>query len=477
MVSFRRFRWDKERQISKTTRSQYGDTLPIQASRQQSNQQATIKESLPVALFWNQVATLEESVRISHGTAGAKSAVKASLWKQAPVKQQHNQSGWDNSIQNRDEQAGDSWKKPPKKDQNQTERYYRVDEYGSTGRQVIEGYTIPQPARLDFHFAGNRYTPLITPSVYFELGFKTPNNAIQPKDSSRQSIYSSNRHNDQPIKLPWGFGNSSRDERYQARYGGETAPEITEKPEPEQPDIRDSYLLMNTITTVTLPDRTPVELNNLSISLDIDSFSWAFQAELWGATSLALVEPDQNGPKQVEVDINGWTWIFIIERYTSNRQLAREQYTIYGTSRTQLLAAPYAPQRSKSSASDLNAKQAIEEELQNTGFTSQLPELNEYTTPDWIIPGGTFSYQNRTPIKVIAQLTSTAGSVIIPARDSDTLSIQPRYPASPWAWDSRHYGQHYPCRHGHQHKRQLEARTPVQRSVCLRHPCRRSREC
>ena len=37
-------------------------------------------------------------------------------------------------------------------------------------------------------------------------------------------------------------------------------------------------------------------------------------------------------------------------------------------------------------------------------------------------------------MQVLAKLASTSGSVIIPARDSDTLNIQPRYPASPWAW-------------------------------------------
>lgn len=53
----------------------------------------------------------------------------------------------------------------------------------------------------------------------------------------------------------------------------------------------------------------------------------------------------------------------IIERYSTNRRFGDERYTIYGSSRTQLLAAPYAPQRSKSNSANLNAKQAITEEL------------------------------------------------------------------------------------------------------------------
>ena len=197
---------------------------------------------------------------------------------------------------------------------------------------------------------------------------------------------------------------------------------------------------MNTITSVVLPERTAIELPNIEISLDIDSFSWSLTGEVWGATSLAMIEPDQNGPKQIEVDINGWKWVFIIERYNTDRRFGTERYTVYGSSRTQLLAAPYAPLRNKSSNSSINAKQAITEELSGssgeTGFTVNYPNLNDYETPDWIMPGGTFSYQNQTAMQVVARIAGTAGSVIIPSRDSDQLNIQPRYPSSPWSWDA-----------------------------------------
>ena len=171
---------------------------------------------------------------------------------------------------------------------------------------------------------------------------------------------------------------------------------------------------MNTIRVVTLPDRIAIEMKDMEISLDIDSFSWAFQGELWGASSLAMVEPDSSGPKQIEVDINGWKWVFIIERYTSSRAFGKERYVVYGTSRTQLLAAPYAPLRSKSSSSDINAKQAITEELLNTGFTAAYLDTDDYDTT---------------------------------------------------------------CQHGGQPQRQLATRTGIQRRLCVRHLCRRSRQC
>ncbi|WP_157674040.1 hypothetical protein [Endozoicomonas ascidiicola] len=289
---------------------------------------------------------------------------------------------------------------------------------------------------INFIFDDALYTPAENGSVFFQIGDIPPALPAIPTDTKRMFGFGSNRTNDNSVVIPWGFGQKAKDEEVQGSYGGETDPDIVEKPELEQPDIRESYLLMNTITTVVLPDRIPLELPSLEISLDIDSFSWSFTGQLIGATNIAMVEPDENGPKQIEVDINGWKWIFIIERYSTDRRFGNERYTIYGSSRTQLLAAPYAPMRSKSNSSDLNAKQAIIEELANTGFTAIYPDLNDYSTPDWIMPGGSFSYQNQTAMQVVAKIATTAGSVIIPSRDADQLNIQPRYPASPWAWNT-----------------------------------------
>lgn len=39
-------------------------------------------------------------------------------------------------------------------------------------------------------------------------------------------------------------------------------------------------------------------------------------------------------------------------------------------------------------------------------------------------------------MQVVAEITGTAGSVVIPRRDADQLTIQPRYPSSPWAWNN-----------------------------------------
>ena len=180
------------------------------------------------------------------------------------------------------------------------------------------GYLIP--SLLNFRFAGIPYSPETTPAVYFRMGRLVDAKVIQPRDS-KPTLYLPEQPSRGSAGYPAvGLRQKAKDESVTGNYGGEKDPEVIEKPQPEQPEIRESYLLMNIITAVVLPARTPLELPSMEISLDIDSFSWSFTGQLWGASNIALVEPDKSGPKQIEVNINGWKWIFIIERYSTDRR-------------------------------------------------------------------------------------------------------------------------------------------------------------
>ena len=414
----------------------YSTSRPVSTTRQQNSHSASTPEARTLGLFWGTIAKKGAVVSFHHGQSQAKEKTTGDQWQQIVSKDSHQKAEWDQSVQATDEKHRDRWNKPPEKNRSQLSPFRRVDEFNPPHQTDKIGYLIPTANLLNFTFDGHPYSPQATPAVYFRMGRPVEARVIQPRDSRRVSSFQSNRSEDQPVIVPWGFGQKALDEKVKGKYGGEKDPDVIEKPEPEQPEIRESYLLMNIITTVVLPERIPLELPSMEISLDIDSFSWSFTGQLFGASNIALVQPDENGPKQIEVDINGWKWVFIIERYSTNRRFGDERYTLYGSSRTQLLAAPYAPLRSKSNTSALNAKQAITEELANTGFAATYPDLNDYSTPDWVMPGGSFSYQSQTAMQVVARIAGTAGSVVIPSRNSDQLNIQPRYPASPWAWNT-----------------------------------------
>ncbi len=426
--------WQTGASRQQSNKAGFSDSRPVSTTRMQHSHDARPVEAESIGLFWGAVAKKQTTVSFSHGQSQKKEANTRSHWQKSRAVDNQKQQRWDQTVKPTDDTLHEYWQQPPEKDRYQSSPFSSVDKYGQANQVDGVGYDIPGAGLLNFRFAGLPYSPEATPDIYFRMGVRQQQKVIQPRDRTTGSHYQSNQMMDEPVIIPWGFGNKARDESVTGNYGGETDPNVVEKPQPEQPEIRESYLLMNIITTVTLPARTVIDLHDIEIELDIDSQSWNLTGQLWGASSLALIEPDAGGPKEVEVNINGWTWVFIIDRYSTDRRFGNERYTVTGTSRSQLLAAPYAPKRSKSSASNINAKQAITEELTNTGFSATYPNLSDYSTPDWIIPGGVFSYQQQTPMEVIMRLTTSAGSVVIPARNSDQLNIQPRYPASPWKW-------------------------------------------
>ena len=227
---------------------------------------------------------------------------------------------------------------------------------------------------------------------------------------------------------------------------------------------------MNTISVVTLTDQQPLDVTELAIELDIDSFTWQLSAQINNRASLNRVTPDQNGPKEIEVTINGWRWVFIVERYEASRSFNRERYRIHGESRTKLLAAPYAPLRSDSESSPINAKQAAIQQLENTGFTLDWQSEGDFVTPDWTFPENTFSYHEQTPMQVIAQIATTAGAVVIPSVSGKRCAHRPTSLSAKsvgLAARNRDYTPHNSREHGYQPVSPMETGTvSIMRLMC-----------
>jgi hypothetical protein len=193
---------------------------------------------------------------------------------------------------------------------------------------------------------------------------------------------------------------------------------------------------MNTLQITDVATGTPLDIQGVNISVDIDSLSWKFTGTVYGQGTLDLVRPDETGMKDIHVIINTHEWVFSIERYTSDEKFPTSKFSISGVSRTQYMAAPFAPVRSYTNTIATTAAQAANAELENTGFTLVWPTSGDGDLPDWIIPAGALSYRDKTPAQVVAQIVTAAGGVMIPSMDADSWTIQPRYKSSPWQWDT-----------------------------------------
>lgn len=196
---------------------------------------------------------------------------------------------------------------------------------------------------------------------------------------------------------------------------------------------RRTYTVRNSLTVVRLPDRLPIEVDAVSIATSVDAWGHSIDMTLSHLQDLPLLQPNAGGPRQVEITINGYIWTALVEGYSRTRAIDNDGRPAFGAqvtgrSRTALLAAPYAPARTKVSALALNAAQLVDEELADTGFTA------EYNTVDWLVPAGAWYYDGLAPLEAITRVAEAIGAVVQSDPETLSLRVRPRYPASPWDW-------------------------------------------
>lgn len=228
---------------------------------------------------------------------------------------------------------------------------------------------------------------------------------------------------------PWGFG--------EPRFA---RPDLPYKVEPPllpgapvlEPDIRETYISMNSVNVVALPGNEPLAVSDVKLDLDKKSAAWKCSFSVLNSASAALIEPTAAGQKEVAITINGWRWECFIDSVPESKSFSGDtlnhRYTASGYSRSQYLGVPYAPLRSASAAST-TAVQAVTDELLGTGFAL---DWNTARLPDWTMASSAFSYQGLTPLQVITKMATAVGAIVQPGMSTDTIKVAPEFYPLPW---------------------------------------------
>ena len=228
---------------------------------------------------------------------------------------------------------------------------------------------------------------------------------------------------DQQIRIAWDSSYTAKREVSIDTNPYVPVPEITDIPTNQ---IQQVYFIMHSLSVNVLPSNTAIDVGSISLSIDIDAFAWTMNMQV--LDGIELIRPDVNGNKEVQINIDGYIWIFIVESYTENKKFADNSWTVTGRSKTAYLSAPYKLPISNTYTSLINAAQIVDNELLNSGFTAT------YSTVDWAVNADAFSYQNLTAMQAIRRVADAIGGVILPHQSADSLIINPRYQASPWDW-------------------------------------------
>ncbi len=193
------------------------------------------------------------------------------------------------------------------------------------------------------------------------------------------------------------------------------------------------YFVSNVVDIVRLPGRETIPVKSLQIGIDVDSWTWGMTATLPG-NALPLIEPTSQGPVEIEISINGVTWIMLIENYQIRREFGSTSLSINSRSRAAWLAEPYAPKRSFVPSVPFTARQLADNELTRPGLITGFSV--DWRINDWLVPAGAVSFEESSPITVLNRIAEAAGGFVNAHPTLKQLAVRPRYPAAPWNWSS-----------------------------------------
>jgi hypothetical protein len=199
---------------------------------------------------------------------------------------------------------------------------------------------------------------------------------------------------------------------------------------------RKVYFIVNSISLKRVSDNVPVDILGASVGIDNNSWCWSFGASI-PYHHLDRIEPTSSGPVEVELEINGIIWRFLVEEYDEKKQFGKTDISIKGRSVTAYLESPYAPVRSFTQSTSLTSRQFAEAELTRagliTGFTLDWQLIDAL---GWQMPANTWSYSDLTPIQVIQAIAQGAGGFVNSHPSDKQLLVLPEYPAAAWEWAS-----------------------------------------
>jgi hypothetical protein len=224
------------------------------------------------------------------------------------------------------------------------------------------------------------------------------------------------------VAVPWGPA--------AARHGGvriDWPVEPNPPPGTKTVPILPVYVMLPTLTAVRLPERTPLPLLSVSLQCDVGSWAWTFTAPM-SASARDLIDLASGAPPEIEIAIKGYVWTFLVDGVDDNRRFGSRTLTLRGRSLSAELAEPYALPRTFTQNAARTIAQLAGDELEDRGWTLV------WDAPDYLVPGGTFGYQDLAPMDAIAQLATAIGASVFSAPAAKTLTVSPNYPTSPWAW-------------------------------------------
>lgn len=196
--------------------------------------------------------------------------------------------------------------------------------------------------------------------------------------------------------------------------------------------IRKVYMVTNNVTLRKVDGNVMLPTLGLTMSIDVDSWTWGFSASLPGG-ELAKVMPNEDGPIELEATINGTAYRLIVEKVGRDRSFNVSTIRISGRGKNARLDAPYAAVQTFANSELRTSQQLMDDVLTDNGVSIGWDV--SFGLDPWLVPAGAWNHQG-TYISAINTIAAAAGGYLQPHNTDDTLRVLARYPTAPWEWGS-----------------------------------------
>lgn len=196
--------------------------------------------------------------------------------------------------------------------------------------------------------------------------------------------------------------------------------------------VRKVYMVSNNVVLRRVSDNSIILAKSMSLSLDVDSWAWSFNATLPGS-ALGQVEPTISGPVELRASVNGTDFIVLAEKVARERTFGRTDVRVSGRGRHAYLDKPYAPEKTFGNTFPRTAQQLMGDVL--TFNNVPLGWSVSWELDDWLVPAKVFNHQG-TYISALGAIVKAAGGFLLPHASLDQFTVKHRYPVAPWQWNT-----------------------------------------
>jgi len=195
--------------------------------------------------------------------------------------------------------------------------------------------------------------------------------------------------------------------------------------------VRRVYMVINDVYLRRVAGNVYLPNYSMSLSIDVDSWTWGFNASL-PAEMLGNLQPDVDGePVELEASINGNAYRILAENISRDRTFANARISVSGRGKGALLASPYSPVLTFANTIDRTAQQLMADVLQVNGIP--LDWDIDWQLDDWLVPANVFNVQG-SYMDGLNAITGAAGAYLQQHPVSQQFSALLRYPVAPWEW-------------------------------------------